>query len=151
MLEKSSYKMEHSIYYDLEVRGTIENTFKAITQPEHLINWWPQKCKGTLEENQEYNFFFTPEYDWYGKVVKIEKNKSFHIKMTKSDPDWDPTSFGFDLEESNNGTVQLKFWHVGWPECNHHFRRSSFCWAILLKGLKDYVEHGKVVPFEERE
>lgn len=143
--------MEHSIYHDLEVHGTIDNTFKAITQPEHLINWWPQKCNGTPEENQEYNFFFTPEYDWYGKVVKIEENKSFHIKMTKSDPDWDPTAFGFDLEEINNGTVQLKFWHTGWPECNHHFRRSSFCWAILLKGLKDYVEHGKVVPFEKRE
>ncbi|MDF0716438.1 SRPBCC domain-containing protein [Muricauda sp. 334s03] len=143
--------MEQSIYHDLEVNGTIEKTFKAITQPEHLINWWPQNCKGIPKENEVYNFFFTPEYDWYGRVIKLEENKSFHIKMTKSDPDWNPTSFGFDLEENSTGTVLLKFWHTGWPKCNHHFRRSSYCWAILLKGLKDYVEHGKIIPFEERQ
>jgi len=70
--------------------------------------------------------------------------------MTKSDQDWDPTSFGFDLEDIENG-VLVKFWHKGWPECNHHFRRSSFCWAMLLNGLKNYVEKGIIKPFKERE
>ena len=142
--------MTHSIYHDLEINESINKTFQAITEPEHLINWWPFKCTGTPKENEEYNFFFKSEYDWYGKVIKTEKNKSFHIKMTTSDPDWNPTSFGFDLEQKND-KVQVKFWHIGWPECNAHFRRSSFCWAMLLNGLKNYVENGKIVPFEERE
>lgn len=142
--------MTHSIYHDLEIKESINKTFQAITEPEHLINWWPLKCTGIPKENEEYNFFFTPEYDWYGKVIKSEKNKSFHIKMTTSDSDWNPTSFGFDLEQKNL-KVQVKFWHIGWPECNAHFRRSSFCWAMLLNGLKNYVENGKIVPFEERE
>jgi hypothetical protein len=70
--------------------------------------------------------------------------------MTDSDEDWDPTSFGFDLEPQEAGTA-VKFWHKGWPTLNHHFRRSSYCWAILLQGLKNYVEKGIIVPFEERE
>ncbi|MEQ8573885.1 MAG: SRPBCC domain-containing protein, partial [Fulvivirga sp.] len=74
----------------------------------------------------------------------------FHIKMTDADEDWNPTSFGFDLTELEGG-VDVKFWHVGWPECNHHFRRSSYCWAILLQGLKNYIEKGIIIPFEERE
>jgi uncharacterized protein YndB with AHSA1/START domain len=142
--------MTYSIYHDLTIKAPIQNIFQAITEPEHLINWWPLKCEGIPKENEDYNFFFTPEYNWYGKVIKIEENKSFYIKMTKSDADWDPTSFGFDLVQ-NEGNVRLKFSHTGWPACNAHFKTASFCWAMLLNGLKNYIEKGIVVPFEERE
>jgi hypothetical protein len=69
--------------------------------------------------------------------------------MTKSDPDWDTTSFGFDLQEEDD-KVLVQFWHTGWPDCNAHFKTASYCWAILLKGLKDYLEKGDIVPFENR-
>lgn len=141
--------MSYSIYHDLEIKGSIEKIFESITKPEHLINWWPLKCSGIPKENEEYNFYFTPEYDWYGKVVQLENNKSFHISMTSSDADWDPTTFGFDLMQKKE-QVLVKFSHIGWPECNDHFRRSSYCWAMLLNGLKNYVEKGIVIPFEER-
>lgn len=141
--------MSYSIYHDLEIKGPIEKVFESITQPEHLINWWPLRCSGGPKENETYNFYFTPEYDWYGKVVQLENNKSFHISMTRSDADWDPTTFGFDLNPSEN-KVLVRFFHVEWPECNDHFRRSSYCWAMLLNGLKNYVEKGIIVPFEER-
>lgn len=141
--------MSNSIFHDLEIKESINKTFNAITEPEHLMNWWPQRCTGIPKENEEYNFYFAPEYDWYGKVIRLEKNKSFHIKMTSSDADWNQTSFGFDLEQKND-LVQIQFWHIGWPECNEHFRRSSLCWAMLLSGLKNYIESGKIVPFDER-
>lgn len=141
--------MSYSIYHDLEIKGSPQKIFESITTPEHLINWWPLKCKGVPKENEAYNFHFTPEYDWYGKVVQLEKNKSFHISMTRSDDDWAPTTFGFDLIPIKD-KVQVRFFHVGWPECNDHFRRSSYCWAMLLNGLKNYVEKGIIIPFEER-
>lgn len=140
----------HSIYHDMFIKSTPQKVFDAFTQPEHLNNWWTLKCSGSPVEGNEYNFYFTPEYDWYGKVNKAENGKAFHIKMTDADEDWNPTSFGFDLTELEGG-VDVKFWHVDWPECNHHFRRSSYCWAILLQGLKNYVEKGIIIPFEERE
>jgi uncharacterized protein YndB with AHSA1/START domain len=143
-------KNGHAIYHDLTISTSAENVFEAITQPDHLGNWWPKKCSGKPKIGEIYNFYFTPEYDWYGQVVKCVHNKAFHIKMTKSDPDWDLTSFGFDLEDVED-LVKVKFWHKGWPECNAHFRRSSFCWAMLLNGLKNYVEKGIILPFEERE
>lgn len=142
--------MTHSIHHDLVIKAPINKIFQVITEPEHLINWWPLKCTGIPKENEDYNFFFSSEYNWYGKVTNSEKNKSFYIKMTKSDADWNPTSFGFDLEQKKDN-VQIKFWHVGWPECNAHFRKSSFCWAMLLNGLKNYVEKGIIVPFKDRE
>lgn len=142
--------MTYSVYHDLVINAPVSQVYEAVTQPTHLVNWWPLECEGKPIKGETYNFFFTPEYDWYGKVTKAEKNKSFHIKMTESDRDWDPTSFGFDLEQ-NARNAQVKFWHLGWPECNAHYRRSSYCWAILLNGLKNYLEKGIIVPFEERE
>ncbi len=147
---KTSNGSTYSINHDLVINAAIDKVFEAITEPKHLENWWPLKCKGTPRENEEYNFFFTPEYDWYGKVTEFEKGKAFHVKMIKSDPDWDSTSFGFDLKKDGDA-VQVSFWHIGWPECNAHFKRSSFCWAMLLNGLKNYVEKGIIVPFEKRE
>lgn len=141
--------MKPSIHHDVHINESLDKVFLALTEPAHLINWWPLTCKGIPKLNEEYNFFFSPEYDWYGKVIKIEKNASFHIKMTKSDADWNPTSFGFDLEQKNE-KVLVKFSHIGWAACNAHFRRSSFCWAMLLNGLKNYVENGIIVPFTER-
>jgi uncharacterized protein YndB with AHSA1/START domain len=137
------------IYHDLTIKAPIENVFRAVSEPEHLINWWPLKCKGNPEMGGIYNFYFAPEYDWYGKVVEYIPKRAFRVKMTKSDVDWDATTFGFGMDKKN-GNVQLSFSHLGWPKRNEHFRIASFCWAMLLKGLKDYLEKGVVLPFNER-
>jgi uncharacterized protein YndB with AHSA1/START domain len=139
-----------SIYHNLFIKASAEKVFNAIAIPEHLNNWWPLQSSGNPELNSEYNFNFTDEYNWYGKVSEVTPNQSFFIKMTQSDNDWNPTTFGFVLEESETG-VSVKFSHTGWPECNTEFKQSSFCWAMLLNGLKNYVEKGTIIPFEERE
>jgi uncharacterized protein YndB with AHSA1/START domain len=139
-----------SIYHDVQIKATAAEVFDAISNPDKLINWWPLKCSGKSQMGATYNFYFDPEYDWLAEVVKCETNLTIHYKMMKADKDWSPTSFGFDLEQKQNA-ILAKFWHTGWPECNDHFRRSSFCWALLLNGLKNYVEHGIIIPFEDRE
>lgn len=142
--------MSYSIHHDLEINAPIREVYEAVCDPVHLINWWPERCTGIPQTGEIYNFQFTEAYNWFGEVIRAIPNEAFHIKMTQSDEDWNPTSFGFDLESHQN-KVLVKFWHVGWLNCNAHFRRSSFCWAILLQGLKNYVEKGIIIPFEERE
>ncbi len=139
-----------SIYHNLLVNASPERIFAAITVPKHLNNWWPLKSSGTPELNSIYNFNFTDAYNWYGKVIECKENVSFFIKMTDSDEDWNPTTFGFTLEEKENGTY-VRFSHTGWPKDNDHLKHSSFCWAMLLNGLKNYIEKGIIIPFEERE
>lgn len=142
--------MSHSIYFNFMINTDKFSVYRAVTEPEHLVNWWPLKCSGIPNEGEEYNFNFTDKYDWYAEVKSAKQWDHIHYKMTESDDDWNPTTFGFDLEEKNNG-IYLHFFHKDWPECNTHFKHSSFCWAMLLKGLKDYLEKGTIVPFEDRE
>lgn len=137
------------IYHDLYIEASSEDVFHAVSDPKALEKWWPLECSGKPELLSEYRLYFEPDYDWRAKVIKVVTNVSFHMKMTQSDPDWQPTSFGFDLKEEGDG-VWVEFWHRNWPEWNHHYRRSSYCWAILLNGMKDFVEKGIVTPFEER-
>ncbi|GAA4815747.1 SRPBCC domain-containing protein [Litoribaculum gwangyangense] len=141
--------MSYNIYHNLIIEVSPEQVFVAVSQPRYLDNWWTLKSSGKPELHAEYNLNFSDTYDWYCKVSKIETNKSIHYKMLKSDDDWNPTTFGFDLESTQNGTM-VKFSHINWPELNNHYKYSSFCWAMLLSGLKQYLEKGIIVPFNER-
>ncbi|WP_298346949.1 SRPBCC domain-containing protein [uncultured Algibacter sp.] len=141
--------MSYNIYHTLQIKTSVNEVFGAVSQPKHLDNWWTLKSSGIPELGAEYNLNFTDDYDWYCEVLKVEPNKSIHFKMTRSDNDWNPTTFGFDLIETDHGTL-MEFSHVNWPEANHHFKHSSFCWAMLLNGLKNYLEKGIIIPFKER-
>lgn len=139
----------YNIYHHLHVKASPKTVYEAITLPEHLNNWWPLKSTGKPNIGTEYNFYFGDDYDWYAEVIQSVLNESFHVKMTQADEDWNPTRFGFDLQE-NGGETELTFQHMNWPACNTHFKTASYCWAILLKDLKNYIENGAIVPFEER-
>ncbi len=141
--------MSFNIYHNLFIKASQEAVFNAVSIPKHLDNWWSLKSSGTSELGAEYNLNFTDEYHWFCKVSKLELNKLIAFKMTVSDKDWDSTTFQFELEPHNEGTM-LKFSHVNWPEANDHFKYSSFCWAMLLNGLKNYLEKGLIIPFEAR-
>ena len=141
--------MSFTIFHDVHINCTREKLYEAITEANHLVNWWPLTAKSEAEINGIYNFYFSDQYNWFGKVTAIKKNHSISIEMTDSEEDWNGTHLSFILEEKANG-INLKFSHSGWKFTNHHFRRSSWCWAVLLLGLKNYVEKGVVVPFGER-
>lgn len=142
--------MSYNIYHNFQISTSSKEVFDAVSQPIHLDNWWTLKSSGKPELNSEYNLNFTDQYNWFCKVLKIKANESFYLKMTNSDEDWNPTTFGFDLESNKKGTM-VKFCHINWPKNNDHFKHSSFCWALLLNGLKNYLEKGIVIPFEERD
>lgn len=141
--------MSYNIYHNLLIKATPKQVFDAVSIPKHLDNWWTLKSSGKPELNSEYNLNFTDEYNWFCIVSKVKENEFFYLKMTQSDNDWNPTTFGFDLEEKENGTY-VKFSHTDWTEVNNHFKHSSFCWAMLLHGLKLYLEKGVIIPFVNR-
>ena len=141
--------MGNTILFDLYINASKEKIFDAFSLPKHLDNWWTLKSSGKPELDAVYNLNFTDEYNWFAKVSKVKQNDFFFLKMTEASTDWIPTTFGIELEESNNGTL-LKFSHSGWQHNNHEYRNSSFCWAMLLNGLKNYIEKGITIPFKER-
>lgn len=83
-------------------------------------------------------------------MSKYVPDTEFELEMTESDKDWHGTRVGFVLD-AKDGVTQVRFAHTGSPEANDHYRGSCFCWALYLRLLKRYVEHGEVVPYDDRD
>lgn len=83
----NGYKIRHLSRF--EYKCTNRKGFNAVSKPKHLVNWWLLKCTGEPELGAKENFYFTPEYDWHGKVKEIILNQTFTIRMTKADLDRD--------------------------------------------------------------
>ena len=141
--------MKNTIYHDVIIKADRTKIFKAFTDPKELVHWWPLECSGIPAKGETYNFYFSDDYDWYGEVATIKQNEALVIQMVKCEENWLPTQFGFELMERDKDVV-LQFFHRGWLEMNHEYRKTSYCWALLLHGLKRYVENGEILPFQER-
>jgi hypothetical protein len=104
---------------------------------------------GKPVEGAEYELWFGPAYDWRAVVSRCVPDREFELEMIKAQEDWQGTRVGFFLDE-HEGVTQVRFHHSGWPESNEHYRVSCYCWAAYLRLLRRYVEHGEVVPYEDR-
>ncbi len=137
------------ILHDFPIKASAQRVFQGISTPNDLDAWWTKRSSGEAKDGAAYTLWFGPEYDWRAIVSRCIPNKEFELTMTVADKDWTATRVGFFLTE-NNGITQVRFYHVGWPESNEHYRISSFCWAMYLRLLKLYLETGLVVQYEDR-
>lgn len=138
------------IYHSLTIQSSPEEVFKAISTPAGLDNWWTKDSAGNNQLNEVYKLNFGPLYHWGAVVSKCVANENFELTMTNSDQDWKDTKVGFVLKPNDDFT-KLSFYHTGWPVANEHYKTSSFCWAMYLRILKNYLENGELVPYEERD
>lgn len=137
------------IFHQFQIHSSLDEVFSALTSPVGLNAWWTLESDGKPELNGTYRLFFGSEYDWRAEVAHVVPGKELTWKTTRAMDDWLPTSFGFRLAESETGTI-VHFFHTGWTDANDHFAITSFCWGQLLQGLKEYVENGKIIPFDQR-
>ena len=103
----------YDILHDLQIDATPDKIFNAVSQSQHLNNWWTKECDGIPKVGEEYRLYFSPEYDWKAEVSICIPAKHFELQMTDSDEDWNPTHFGFELKPHKRGTL-VSHYHKGW-------------------------------------
>ncbi|MES2811101.1 MAG: SRPBCC domain-containing protein [Bacteroidota bacterium] len=140
----------HTIYHDFSINNSINNVFDTVSTPYGLDNWWTNRSSGKQEIGSVFNLYFTDEYNWFAEISILKHNTQVEFKMTKSMEEWLPTSFGFILKEEKPGVTTVQFYHKDWAEISKEFRVASFCWADLLRQMKQYLEKGIITPFNER-
>ena len=137
------------IYHDFPISAPAARVFQAMSSPAGLDEWWTKRSSGKPAVGAEYELWFGPEYDWRGKVTRCVPNSEFELEISRAHKDWNGTRVGFRLTEKN-GSTTVRFHHLNWPEGNEHYRISCYCWAMYLRILKRYLEHGESVPYERR-
>ncbi|MGX7666601.1 SRPBCC family protein [Flavobacterium pedocola] len=140
----------NTIYHDFTISTPKERVFEAVSTPEGLNNWWTLRCSGKPALNEEYNLYFAEEYNWFATVSKFIENEEIEFSVKHAKKEWLPTSFGFKLTEVSPNTTYVQFYHSDWEEISQEFRIASYCWANLLRQMKQYLEKGIITPFEER-
>jgi uncharacterized protein YndB with AHSA1/START domain len=138
------------ILHDLPIKAPIERVFDAVSTPEGLDVWWAERSKGTPQLGQEYELRFGLEYDWRARVTRATLPTVFELEIVEADDDWTGTRVGFRLQPRAGGGTWLQFAHSGWKGPNEHYRVSSNCWAMYLRILRRFLEHGESVPYDLR-
>jgi uncharacterized protein YndB with AHSA1/START domain len=137
------------IVHDFWIEASPERVFQAVSDPAQLDRWWTLQSSGHQEEGAAYTLGFGPQYDWRAVVTRCDPGREFELELREADADWTGTRVGFTLESHGAGT-RVRFRHAGWPAANEHYRISSFCWAMYLRLLRRFIEHGETVPYESR-
>ncbi|MGH9935972.1 MAG: SRPBCC family protein [Blastocatellia bacterium] len=137
------------IFHHFQIKASRQKVFQTISTPAGLDAWWTKRSAGKPVEGAEYELWFSPESDWRAVVSRCVPDAEFEFRITNAQEDWRETRVGFLLSEQE-GVTQARFYHMGWPEANEHYRISCYCWAMYLRLLKRYVEYAEVVPYEER-
>lgn len=136
------------IFHDFIIKASAQKVFQAVSTPQGLDAWWTKRSSGEPQVGAEYLLGFGPGYDWRAVVSRCVPGAEFELEMTQAHADWQGTRVALDLEQKE-GFTQVRFLHSGWP-ANEHYRVSCYCWAMYLRILKRYVEHGETVPYEQR-
>lgn len=137
------------ILHRFPIKAPVERVFRAISTPAGLDTWWTSRSTGKPRVGEVYELWFGPEHDWRAKVTRCEPPTEFELTMDQADAEWTGTTVGFQLESRGDGTW-VEFRHAGWPEVSEHFRISCTCWAMYLRVLRRFLEHGEVVAYADR-
>ena len=137
------------IFHHFVIKASAGECFQAVSTPAGLDAWWTKSSSGEPKERAEYELYFDSEHDWRAVVTRCVLNTEFELRISEAQEDWLGTRVGFVLVE-DGGVTQVRFHHLDWPDENEHYRVSCYCWAMYLRLLKRWVEHGEVVPYENR-
>jgi uncharacterized protein YndB with AHSA1/START domain len=137
------------IFHNFPITASFHKVFEAISSSRGLDNWWTKSSEADMRLGGVYTLDFGPMYIWKAIVTKFKAGTAFELEMTKADTDWLGTKIGFSLV-LKDAVTEVDFYHTGWPVKNKHFKISCYCWAMYLRILKRYVEHGEQVSYENR-
>ncbi len=138
------------ILFSFPIHATPARVFEVVAQPAGLNAWWPISSSGSPGLGHRYEFDFGPGYRWKAEVTDYSTDRVIEWTMVEADEDWIGTRIRFELAPAEAGT-RVEFAHLGWRDEYEHFRVSAFCWAAYLRLLRRHVEHGDIVPYEQRD
>lgn len=137
------------LFHDFQINAQPSKVFEQVATAEGMSNWWSKHSSGPIVLGGTIDLHFGEGYGWTAMVTKLIPDNRFELTITKADPDWLGSRIGFRFI-GDEKTTKVEFYHKGWKEDNDHYRISNYCWAMYLRLLKRYVEHGEFVQYEDR-
>ena len=135
-----------SIKHYLLIKALPEKVYNAITKTKGLCGWWTTGAKTDEHIGGTAEFIFGERYYNKMKITNLLNNEKVEWKCLEGDKEWIDTTFLFELEEKDGGTI-VRFSHNNWKEETDFFASCNYNWGYYLKSLKQLCETGKGTPF----
>ncbi len=135
-----------SIKHYLLINAPPEEVYNAITKTEGLCEWWTTEAKADEQIGGFAEFKFGDKFFNKMKITNLVPDKVVEWECLEGDKEWIGTTFLFDLEEKDEGTI-LRFSHNNWKEETDFFASCNYNWGYYLTSLKQYCETGEGTPF----
>jgi len=138
------------IIQEFPVKAPQQRVFEMFSLPKGLDAWWTKTSSGGPREGTDYSLHFGPGHDWRARVARCKPGWAFELLIIQAHEDWQNTRVGCELTPDAGLATRVRFYHLGWPQQNEHWRVSCHCWAMYLRLLRRHLEYGEFVPFEKR-
>jgi uncharacterized protein YndB with AHSA1/START domain len=121
-----------SIDLTFHLQSSPSEVFRALSNSETLVKWWPTKASVSSEEKR-FSLIFDNGFEIDGEISNFKKNKSISFS-------WVEGISSFTLSSKKDGTL-LKLHHDGF-ESHEALARSSSGWSYYLTNMKSVLDHG---------
>lgn len=147
--------LSNEIKQVIEIESSPEDVFKAISNPEDLINWFPDtailepKVGGKfkisfLKDSKKSKMKMDRDFINEGKILEIVHNKKLaHTWKWNQFLDFPETMVTWDLEPVSNSKTRLTLTHTGFTgneEGPASLEEHDKGWSFFLNELSSYCK-----------
>lgn len=137
------------ILHRVGIRGSADDTFRALATPEGIAAWWTTSTTGGSAVGSSIKTVFFADGRELGsfdlEILELHPGRRVAWRVVGGPAEWIGTKIGFDLHTEDDYTIVL-FRHEGWKEPVEFMYHCSTKWAVFLMSLKSLVETGQGQP-----
>ena len=135
----------------LEVDATVEEVWRAVSDPAGLQNWFPLKASGGQGVGEQVLLSWGEGVEWPTTITIWEPNQRL-----RWEDNWVPEGMDTQLIvdifiETKDGQTVVRLVHSGFAvgdKWDDHYFGVDTGWRMMLRNLKHYVEHHAGTPRE---
>jgi uncharacterized protein YndB with AHSA1/START domain len=138
-----------AIHHAFDVAAPPAQVYDALTTTAGLAGWWTTDVKGAAAQvGGVVGFTFRMGFDPAMRVRTLEPGLRVVWEFVDGHPNWQGSTFEFQLEPSAAGT-RVRFWqHYGRSLSDDDFGVYNYNWGYYLESLRLLCESGQGKPFE---
>jgi len=139
-----------SIELEIEIDAPPEVVWKAITEAEELVRWFPMEARVDPGEGGRMWVSFGDGIGWTSRIAVWQPNKRLRT-IDEAPPDAPPMPVEVALEyeiEGRGGSTVLRLTHSGFSadaEWDQFIDSITAGWTYFLRNLKHYLERHRGV------
>jgi uncharacterized protein YndB with AHSA1/START domain len=138
-----------AIHHVFTIAATPARVYDALTTAEGLSGWWTTDVRGDgSSPGGVIDFRFGGDFDPDMRVTALEPERRVTWEHTGGHTNWDGSTFEFQLEGTQAGTL-VRFWqHYGRQLSDDDYGVYNYNWGYYLESLRLLCETGKGKPYQ---